>query len=250
MRILSDNELFFPSPSRFNDPFDSKIPISFQSDSRAEIINYWTDGMRLLEPTWSEEERRARVERLYDLGKLSESELNAHGRFAADCLAEQHIGVYSLACSVTNILLWSHYADSHSGFAVGFNTPNLFAACTVSLARHHEPMLLLPVQYTVQFPVINGYRDSNERKFRTQLLSKAIDWEYEREYRILLKEGVDATVNFPNEVFKRVVLGCNISKQNRAHIIEILHQRRDHLSLYEAHPARSSFSLTFTAVEY
>ncbi len=25
-RILTDNELFFPSPKRFNDPFDSTIP--------------------------------------------------------------------------------------------------------------------------------------------------------------------------------------------------------------------------------
>jgi hypothetical protein len=80
-------------------------------------------------------------------------------------------------------------------------------------------MVLLPVEYSSQFPTLNKYKNSKDERFRKQLLAKAIDWKYEGEYRLILQDGPNVIVNFPNQVFSRVILGCQISDANRQQLI-------------------------------
>jgi hypothetical protein len=57
-RILSDNELFFPSPSKLNDPFDSNLRFRYDDFTADEFIKYWAD--RLPQLSWAEATKKAR----------------------------------------------------------------------------------------------------------------------------------------------------------------------------------------------
>ena len=250
LRLLSHNELYFPSPSKFNDPFDSKIPISFEFSSFEEIFPQLSEELRILEPSLSELERIKRIRDLHSKGSFTNPEYLKMAIRETEALPGRILGVYSLTASCGNILLWSHYATSHSGFVVGFHRDKLQRACSMFHSQHQKLMLLLPVEYSSQFPVLNKYKHSNDERFRKQLLVKASDWEYEAEYRIIMQDGPNVTVNYPNEVYSRVILGCETLDDNRRDIIDILSRRGDHLPLYQARRAEKSFSLVFTKLPY
>src|SRR4030042_1895631 len=69
-RILSDNELFFPSPKRFNDPFDSTIPVRYDQGSREEIIDHWVSHLKITRPGLSLQEMEREATMLYESGRF------------------------------------------------------------------------------------------------------------------------------------------------------------------------------------
>lgn len=250
LRILSHNEFYFPSPSKFNDPFDSKIPISFEFDSFEEILPQLSEDLKLLEPSLTEEERVKRIIDLHGKGSFTNPEYLEMAIRETEAFPGTRLGIYSFAGSHKNILIWSHYANSHSGFVVGFHREKLQRVCSMSHTQFKKLMVLLPVEYSSEFPVLYKYKHSSDERFRKQLLVKASDWQYENEYRLILQEGANVVVKFPNEIYNRVVLGCLTSDENRQQIIDILTRRGDHLPLYQAKRAKKSFSLVFTKIPY
>ena len=249
LRLLSQNELFFPSPAKFNDPFDSKIPISFEFDSFEEVLPQLNEELKLLESSLTELERIKRIKYLHSIGTFTDPEYLKMAIRETESFPEKNLGIYSLTASYKNILLWSHYATSHTGFVVGFHREKLQRTCSMFNSQHHKLMILLPVEYSSRYPLLNKYKHSTDERFRKQLLVKALDWIYENEYRIIV-QGPNIKVNFPNEIYNRVILGCQIADDNRKNIIDILKVRGDHLPLYQAKRSEKSFSLIFTKVHY
>jgi hypothetical protein len=127
---------------------------------------------------------------------------NALKKFKDNLNADK--GMICFSGSWSNPLLWGHYADKHSGMALGFDIPD----------EH-----LSPVQYTTQRAkvkfdqktrtIVDGYRLTN-RLLRT----KFIDWKYEDEWRMFvaldptLQEGGNHFVEFSKDlVLREVILG-------------------------------------------
>lgn len=95
-------------------------------------------------------------------------------------------GVYEVSVSCfseenDNMLMWSHYADSHKGFCLEFDT-------------NYDPFTkMFPVTYSEDIPEIDANKiinnsDNNLETIKVNLLHKYIDWEYEKEWRVLHKE--------------------------------------------------------------
>ncbi|WP_375554383.1 DUF2971 domain-containing protein [Roseovarius mucosus] len=82
-------------------------------------------------------------------------------------------GVICFCGSWSNPVIWSHYAENHTGLALGFDVPN---------------SLLLKVTYAdrrLDFSKEWGSSKSdNERLMRKALSTKFKHWEYENEYRL------------------------------------------------------------------
>ncbi|ELY1972882.1 DUF2971 domain-containing protein, partial [Aeromonas salmonicida] len=68
-----------------------------------------------------------------------------------------------------NILMWSHYAQSHEGFVIGFNSQHSYFNFGVS-----------EIEYSEKRPFLNPLQGRQDASlFRT----KSIDWAYEQEVR-------------------------------------------------------------------
>lgn len=116
-------------------------------------------------------------------------------------------------CAFSNnknrLLLWSHYADSCSGIAIGFKLKKV--------APHQQ--FKRKVSYLdnlMRLDLKIRKADGPETVAREILFSKLNDWKYEEEIRVLTKEYY-----VPIEI-KEVILGPNISTENREYVADLV----------------------------
>lgn len=129
-------------------------------------------------------------------------------------------------CSFTerldSILMWSHYADNHRGFAMEYD----FTTCH----RNDYPSLCLwPVAYTdcllditeVLAAAMNDKDDVNHAFTMAASLCKARDWTYEQEWRIVYPDDRTRRCMALPAPLKAVHLGARISADNASRIRDI-----------------------------
>jgi hypothetical protein len=177
-RILTDNELFFPSPDKFNDPFDCRIPIHYDDFTKKDFIRYWTAVYRKDFPKARDYDIRKMVKDFYNKCRSPNGKkiLAASQEETIRIMRSKDIGVFSLTANLKSILSWAHYADSHRGFCVGFHTLNLKSF----LEKFGLSLDLRAVHYTTKYPFINAYETSDEEKTNKIIWTKSKDWEYEQ----------------------------------------------------------------------
>lgn len=210
LEIINKQELFFASIESFNDPFDGKVHLRFDGKLNeiraAQIRSQYT--MRLKKEEKFEgvtlEKLKVTVEK-----KITEEYLENHDehREILERIQKQHNnkGVLSLSTKNDNILMWSHYTYNHKGVCFGF--------------EFTEPVFLNQkrVRYQTHYDDIWGWLHTDEEIIQRILYSKAIDWQYEDEYRIIRdKVGVE---RFHPSSLKEVIFGSMMEEKDKNEII-------------------------------
>jgi hypothetical protein len=250
LRILTHNEIFFSSPARFNNPFDSKIPLDYSTGTKEEIIEYWSKHLLHPESHPPPGFKIDKIEELYDQGYFASDYMRKRALELTKNYGAKALGIFSLSANDSNILMWSHYSLAHSGFLVKFSSDSLREFCRKSTFDEGIITALDIVQYDTQMPKISAYRNTQNERFASQFLTKAIDWKYEEEYRILRHNSPDTVFQLPMDSIRGVILGCQIEEANKQKVIEILKGRGDKLPLYQANTAHLEFRLEFNQVIY
>lgn len=131
------------------------------------------------------------------------------------------IGILSLSEDNDNILLWSHYADSHRGFTIEFNSQHEFF--DRKRGPKDELYHLRKVRYSNRTNEGKTLCDIDGDEL---LCSKSLQWQYEKEWRVLCRLE-DASRSFksdsdeihlfdlPLDSITGVILGANISSINQ-----------------------------------
>ena len=101
-------------------------------------------------------------------------------------IADQYLGILSLSGRCDNLLMWSHYAEDHRGFVIGFDEKHPFF--TKNEDQKDLPKGVRKVRYRKTRRILDYDRVEDVRI----LFEKSADWAYEEEYRMLmpLKAGV------------------------------------------------------------
>lgn len=228
-RILIDSVLYFAKPSTLNDPFDCRVHFR-PSVSRKELRRKHSVLVSKHVPQLNRAQRRAKVAADFkstDPGALlSYMTRQLQGKVDGT-------GILSLSATGSNILLWSHYAAGHKGLCLKF------------AATKHTPFFgcAQQVDYTPSYPAVDLLSDSPEQQFKLFLLTKAIDWKYEEEWRIIDHDGGPGNKVFPEESLIGVTFGARMEPDDREAVIEWLEARNDTVQLYQASVAPDSFSL-------
>lgn len=145
--------------------------------------------------------------------------------------------------------MWSHYANEHKGYVIGFNSANQFfnQKKTVDDELRH----LRKIDYREKPPVINLMNASGADIF----FVKSLEWEYESEWRMLMPLSDSSKVierqpysvhlfGFPVESVSEVILGARISEQDRVVIKALMNEKRyGHVKLYQAELDNASFKI-------
>ena len=233
--ILLHNEFYLTSPKDINDPFDCRIPPNFINLTQEEKNDYIT---QLAISQFKETERKGlNLEKVIkDLEKRLENQETFQKeaeKYIFD-IQDKYYGVLSLSKRWKGILLWSHYSDSHKGFCVGLWTEKLWKTGLFGKAAE--------VDYDIEFPKIKPKvaKDKMEviNRLFIQTHTKSEDWTYEEEFRFVkvyfpnVPKPFERIVQIPDEVFSEVILGINISDDNKAEIIEIC--KRKNIPIYQA----------------
>jgi hypothetical protein len=142
-----------------------------------------------------------------------------------------NLAFLSLSKNRNNLLMWSHYCDSHRGFVVGFDSADPF----FSNAKDRIKSDLREVVYSSSRPVLPTLDQDPEKFFRenTNILTKSHHWAYEEELRMSaspmaadeVKSGPNGhqlyLFKFPPESVREVILGHRILAKVEEEIVKV-----------------------------
>lgn len=255
-RILTKGEIYLANPNSFNDPFDCGVcfrPSYTRKDARRignEIVNI--DFAHL-----SRKQRRQRAAELYKQKNYANA---AVIKKVYDDVIRTKYGVFSLSEGYDNLLLWSHYSESHQGFCVGLNCESIVNYAYIA-DDNPTPIVLLidKVRYYDEWPDLEYHmiprscnRQTTEEsifELTQPLLAKAKDWSYEREWRIMSTSTTNFSVTLASDAISAVYLGAKIPHKDAEEIKLICTEKHPSASLYQAIIPPRQFRLEFQRIK-
>lgn len=243
-RLLLDNEIYFSSCEEFNDPFDLKIPLRYdlltQEEWRAKYWYILKETTQLGYYPYSNKDISKEVDRLMVEGLQTRIDLLEGKQQELLTILGQSIGIFCCSQKCNNILMWSHYANCHQGFCVGFNSKALFDSTGATIG---------PIIYSMddKLPSLKPSIIPNASDSIKQTMYKSSIWSYEAEIRLFkfLQNVGDKLFTVNPEVIAEVVLGCKMNEYNKDLILEYLFNsdRFKHVKVFNATKEKDSFKM-------
>jgi hypothetical protein len=202
LTVLRDKKLYFSDPITFNDPWDCRPwfdyrPMLEDPIKRQEMVAFFRE---LVSPAMLAHPYRL----IYDIGILTDDDnLKEEVEIYSRGLAEEirKMRVFCLSTDPLSTLMWSHYAENHHGICFEFDKHNV----VIEKAR--------PIRYRETYP--EWTPQAMVKDPLALVLSKAKEWCYEREFRIMgsptggpakLVDG--QFVPLPDGALTAIILGC------------------------------------------
>jgi hypothetical protein len=238
LEILKEQTIYLSTASSFNDPFDSKMSMDFESMADDDQLQRKFAEKFLVEEIVSAEERKAAVERIIAEGRIRDKEILRSMEEGRVKKIEEVFRVFCVSVIPDNLLMWAHYANCHSGVCIGFNPQGLIEAI--------GPTWVGPVRYSLECPQCS-ILEHPETLLEILLFNKSIDWLYEKEIRYVKSwdEG-ECKIRIPLTSINEIYIGCMASESTHHQITEIVREKYPHVKVAKYCKDRSMFALKAT----
>lgn len=234
-KLIEEQELYFASVDQFNDPFDGTIPFRYDPKELTED-NIFKKYYRITKrefPYWTNTQIHEDCYRHQQMGHFHDEKYLED--FEVDTLKSINdtYGIVSLCKAKDNFLLWSHYANSHTGFCVGFDKNLLFEDTAASFAH---------MQYEDDLPVLGLFEDVMQTM--TKLIgTKSNTWKYEDEYRLTKIYHSRKIAKLKKETIVEIVLGCKMNQQEKFKIIDLAAALYPDASVFDINLSKKKFEI-------
>lgn len=203
---LGPDRLWVSDPATFNDPLD--LQLELKDLTRRGPFNESGNARRLKAALACllYDNKEVELHWFYD-GKLIETLRQwSEDRLPGGDSPENHViwafkrrvasfGVTCFSPEWENTLMWSHYADNHSGFCVEYMVHPLHFASS----GENRALGMHTVQYVSALPEL-CYSEAlfaPHQLLGRMLATKHIDWSYEKEWRLVHYESKQQLVDMP-----------------------------------------------------
>ena len=132
-----------------------------------------------------------------------------------------------------NILMWSHYAQKHTGICLEFNMPsngNFFIP--LENAEKHPLLDPITVKYDHNKQQLNFFTYTLDDNYRC-LSTKSPEWEYEAEYRSMCMNYV-GIVSYHPWTLSAVIAGCKMLDKDFEELVKTVNKLKFQPRLYRA----------------
>lgn len=215
---LRADKIRFTNIKNFNDPFECKI-IS------RDLLDTLDDKLK-------------RFEEFFMYSKKNKSDYidSAHKELIHNSRYKffKNLLICSFSEYKDNILMWSHYSNEHKGFCIEYDLESLIKTRA----------FILPVIYSNEVPDIDDYK-INSRRGYSIVYTKALDWEYEKEWRFIINGNSDGE-NFNIIKPKAIYLGCNIEDKLEKDLLKICKEKN--IKCYRAIKDPYKYRLNFEEI--
>lgn len=232
-RIVIDNEIYFAPASTFNDPFDSRPVFSLDAPPERHRADFLRMSKKF-EPNLTDEQRENQADRvLADALSPENIDMTAgavqtiHNQFI-----RQQVGVFCVSAKSDDLLMWSHYADSHRGICLEFDGIS-------KLMAHAQK-----VNYSKERVPINPYEDSQLTMVDKAILTKSVHWSYEEEWRLIRYKDGPGIVKFRPHNLTGIILGGFATHSTVEIVRSWIRQRSTPVNLYRASVSNRKFELS------
>lgn len=277
--VLVNQSLRWSSPLLFNDPFDVERDFGFGFDIeelkeplREEIVNLLSRGkipdlscdprfewfIRYLRRDDRAKERDVIMRELPELLaegiRQAKNEYNMLRTQWREFLPEFRI--LCLSAIHDNMLMWSHYSDSHKGVVLEFRcTDNSSVWWMAQPVRYQDaPPTLATKEQWVKSITRQAPLDTYDWQLYEPLtLTKTKAWEHEREWRIVnfMREGESglyADYHFNARELSSVYLGCEIMNEDATDVLSLLKYDLAHVTVWRGRKSERERRVCFDRV--
>lgn len=249
-RMLTHNAVYFASARKFNDPFDCRIPVEIEEVSDSYVRERMVYLLKQSTPNISEAKLQDILD--YEMSQRTwENPVKLQKWHDNHQKAKFNQGIFGVSEPKDNLLMWSHYADSHKGFCVGFDR-EILDSCFKSFFEEDAKHLVMleKVEYQREYPRFRFFEMAPQDFYIKALASKSADWIYEQEYRFIRMDKADFEYQLDNGIIVEVIFGCEMPDDHKSVIKDILREEGGKIELFEARMKEKSFGLDVIPVDY
>ncbi len=249
-RILTESELFFSSADSFNDPFDGRLSLDYSNYTEKD----WYKGYKFQLQRDNPHTNNSKIEKMVQewMGKKlykNPHHFKRHKEFVYN-RNKKKFGIISLSGTNSEILLWSHYAASHTGFCVGFNKEKLNDYRISALNKFDFLYDCFKVEYSKEYPTLDAKKlDDDQNYVLKPLIIKSDKWVYEKEFRLILINGTNKAMTLGKDIFENIVLGAKISQTHRTEIIEIAQNNFPKINIFQANICEDRYDIELSRIQ-
>lgn len=244
---LSAGKIWISSPTRFNDPFDCAYDVAISSMTRTQCV-------ALLDRVSQGKFNEAFLAR-YNDATLMQQVSNGLKQAVATGMSG-FSGVCCFSAVHDDLLSWGHYAESHKGFCLEFDT-TVQLDPTEKAATQTDGLFdkVHQVQYFDTFPSLDFETFNNGeygRVLEIMALTKRKCWEHEQEWRVLHRKA-DFLFSYERESLAGIYFGAMMPVDTKLMLAALL--ERTDTKLYQMNLDKSNLKLapeqiTFTGTDF
>lgn len=234
-KALTENQIYFAAPSKFNDPLECKIPFDWDEEN---IYKSMRAIVKKYQPNDSEEEIEKSVKEEIELNGIFSKERRKEVTKKLYKEFDERLGVLSLTHRNNSKTVWKAFANKGKGFCIGFDTEKMFsenerftAGGYINYYPTDTPSSVYPIHESVE---------ARDQSYFTMVFSLRDIYEKQQEYRVIKTPGKreplsdqDRLVTVLPSSYKEIYLGLHMSEEHKKEIIEILGERFPHIKAYQ-----------------
>ena len=235
--MIGNQNLQFTNASQLNDPFDCHPKLIDDYNVPDTKLQGW-----IPKEWWIEKEENNALNLRNDTWLCSLSKVN------------------------NSLLMWSHYCYNHKGVCIGLDIEKVMESVPPMFGTIYLEPLILDVQYQNIIERPNAYHTTKDL-FSYQWRTKAKEWEYEQEVRLVVPSPYAAYAAFTpqqaeqnkeiwdwreihhymplkGECFKSIYFGVNIEQTEKEKIIQyVCKELNPQIRLYQMEVDENAFRL-------
>jgi len=235
--MIGNQNLQFTNASQLNDPFDCHPKLIDYSNVPNTKLQGW-----IPKEWWIEKEENDALNLRNDTWLCSLSKIN------------------------DSLLMWSHYCYNHKGICIGLDIDKVLESVPPMFGTIYLEPLVLDVQYQDIIERPNAYHTTKDL-FSYQWQTKAKEWEYEQEVRLVIPKPSPIYAAFTpqqakltkeiwdwreirhymplkGECFESIYFGVNIDEQEKEKIIQFVRKKLNpHINLYQMRVYADAFRI-------
>ncbi|NHI00822.1 DUF2971 domain-containing protein [Oceanimonas sp. MB9] len=245
LKNLEEGSIWLSDPKSFNDPYDCSFhhEVELDSDNADSVLSRAHEHSLISELTTEQiQSIRESDNPTVKLLELSYPDRPDYGRTCGKALShvmkeranalvretsEGFKQMFKICCFSENpksILMWSHYADYHKGFCIGYNFHELGNGDVRTRS-------IYPVIYSDEMfdatGVFGPHKSVDNILYLNQAaLMKSTEWSYEKEWRLVFGNMlIQKEMSYRMPKPKHVILGARISADNEYTIRKICERK-------------------------
>lgn len=226
-KSLVDLTLKIKHPSIFNDPYDCYDGLIDFNNIYDIVID---DYLKLI----PNEEIKGKKISKEKVDKFKIDSINSTiSKIGVSCFCEEN----------DNLLMWSHYADSHKGICIGYNLDKLYSF----LKKKHIDLILYKIHYTNKLQKIDILKYSNEALINW-LSTKSKVWNYENEIRFIFYDifnNSSKNIFLPLDIniIDSIYLGSKIKPEDFDSIMKLMKNKFHQIKIFRMNLKSNVFEL-------
>jgi hypothetical protein len=244
--LIKNNELFFSSPDKFNDPFDCCVYVEFNERVKQQSLDYFEQYFRKEHSNIPSNIMDRNIQLVRGMKEeLFKSQLMQAQFFRGSAIQN---GICSLSSKKDSILMWSHYSENHKGFCLELDVNIIIKTIERDFQDKDNALALGKVSYILAYPILNNV--NNPMEYIKIYFQKHPDWTYEAEWRLLHLNHPNQCIRFPEGIITAIYFGEQCLKSDIDIIWELVKDKEHRPKFYKASKALSSFELEFREINW